>query len=220
MAGEVEAGRFVFVDERGTNTSLSPLYAWSRRGERAFGFAPRNRGANVTLLASMTSSGTGPCVAVEGPTTGAVFEAYMERALVPVLRPGQVVVMDNLSRPTRAAGCASWSRRGAARSCTCRRTRRTSKPHRASLRQAQGLTAQSGSQDFRRTDRSDGACFGRDHRAGRLGLLTPLRLPGLGPTTMTNALGPGDEAMQRDRGPPRPRLSKRLDDSERRIKNA
>ena len=58
---------------------------------------PRNRGPNTTLLASMTSEGMGPCLAVEGATTRIVFEAYVERVLVPSLRRGQVVVMDNLS---------------------------------------------------------------------------------------------------------------------------
>jgi transposase len=87
----------VFVDECGTNTSLHRLYAWSRRGERAPAKAPRNWGANVTLLASMTLGGMGPCLAVEGPTTKAVFETYLERVLAPSLRPGQFVVMDNPS---------------------------------------------------------------------------------------------------------------------------
>ena len=58
---------------------------------------PRNRGKNTTLLASMTAEGMGPCVAVEGTTTSAVFEAYVEQVLVPTLRPGQAVVLDNLS---------------------------------------------------------------------------------------------------------------------------
>jgi transposase len=89
--------RLVFVDEMGTNTSLTPQYAWSRRGERAHARVPRNWGANVTLLASMSVKGMGPCLAVEGPTTKAVFEAYLERVLAPSLRPGQVMVMDNLS---------------------------------------------------------------------------------------------------------------------------
>ena len=97
VAGEIDAQRLVFVDECGTNTSLNPLYAWSRRGERAYGEAPRNWGSNVTLLASMTREGMGACIAVEGATTKAVFEAYVEEALAPSLRPGQVVVMDNLS---------------------------------------------------------------------------------------------------------------------------
>ena len=49
------------------------------------------------MLASMSVRGMGPCLAVEGPTTKAVFETYLERVLAPSLRPGQVVVMDNLS---------------------------------------------------------------------------------------------------------------------------
>jgi len=97
VAGQIDADRLVFVDEMGTNTSLAPLYAWSRKGQRAFGRAPRNWGSNVTLLASMNTEGMGPCVAVEGATTGAVFEAYVEQVLAPSLVPGRVVVMDNLS---------------------------------------------------------------------------------------------------------------------------
>jgi transposase len=87
----------VFVDEMGTNVSLSPIYAWSRRGERAHAKAPRNWGKNVTLLASITARGLGPCLAVEGPTTREVFETYLEWVLAPALRPGQTVVVDNLS---------------------------------------------------------------------------------------------------------------------------
>jgi hypothetical protein len=92
-----QAERFVFVDECSTNVSLRPLYAWSPRGERAHCSAPRNWGKNVTLLSSMTLSGMGPSLAVEGATTRAVFEAYVEEALAPSLHPGQVVVMDNLT---------------------------------------------------------------------------------------------------------------------------
>ena len=98
VARKIAAERLVFVDEMGTNTSLHPLYAWSHRGERARCSVPRNRGPNTTtLLASMTAEGIGPCLAVEGATSKIVFEAYIEKALVPSLRRGQVVVMDNLS---------------------------------------------------------------------------------------------------------------------------
>ena len=97
VAGKIHAERLVFVDECSTNTSLAPLYAWSRRGERALCSVPRNWGANVTLLASMSMGGMGPCLAVEGPTTREVFETYLEELLVPSLKAGQVVVMDNLS---------------------------------------------------------------------------------------------------------------------------
>jgi transposase len=113
VAGSVDAGRFVFVDEMGANTSLFPLYGWARRGWRARFEAPRNWGKNVTLLASMTAEGMGPCLAVEGSTTRGVFEAYLEGALAPSLRPGQTVVVDNLSAHkggrvkeiVEAAGC-------------------------------------------------------------------------------------------------------------------
>jgi transposase len=97
VGAQLDPKLFVFVDEMGANTSLHSLYAWSRRGERAHCAVPRNRGKNTTLLSSMSVKGMGPSLAVEGATTAAVFEAYVEKVLVPTLRPGQIVVMDNLS---------------------------------------------------------------------------------------------------------------------------
>jgi DDE superfamily endonuclease len=97
IAEKLDARRLVFVDEMGTNTALSPLYAWAPRGRRAHCSVPRNRGKNTTLLASMSAEGMGPTLAVEGATNREVFEAYVERVLAPTLLPGQVVVMDNLS---------------------------------------------------------------------------------------------------------------------------
>ena len=95
---KLDPGGLVFVDECGSNVGLCPLRARAPRGERAFGSAPRNRGKNTTLLASMTREGTGSCVAVEGASTAKVFEAYyVEQALAPALRPGQVVVLENLN---------------------------------------------------------------------------------------------------------------------------
>jgi transposase len=101
--GRLHPGRLVFVDEMGTHTSLAPLYAYSPIGERAFFEIPRNRGKNTTLLTSLHQGGMGPSMAVEGATTSRVFETYVERLLAPTLRPGQVVVMDNLGahRPKR-----------------------------------------------------------------------------------------------------------------------
>ena len=59
-------------------------------------WVPRKRGKNTTLLSSMSSTGMGPSMAVEGATTARVFETYVEKVLVPSLEEGQVVVMDNL----------------------------------------------------------------------------------------------------------------------------
>jgi len=86
----------VFVDEMGTNTSLSPVYAWAPKGRRAYCSVPRNRRKNTTLLSSMSLSGMEPSLAVDGPTDHEVFEVYVERMLAPTLRAGQAVVMDNL----------------------------------------------------------------------------------------------------------------------------
>lgn len=111
--GNIDPGRLVFVDEMGTHTSLGPLYAYAPVGQRAFFEVPRNRGTNTTLLTSLNQEGMGPSMAVEGATTARVFETYVEHFLSPVLKPGQLVVMDNLGahRPKRirefieARGC-------------------------------------------------------------------------------------------------------------------
>ena len=97
ISEKLAADRFVFVDEMGSNTSLSPLYGWSRCGERLRAEAPRNWGKNVTLICSMSIRGMVAPMAVEGATTRGVFETYVAEALAPSLWPGQVVVMDNLS---------------------------------------------------------------------------------------------------------------------------
>ena len=97
VAERVEPSGLVFVDEMGTNTSLSAVYAWAPKGQRARWSVPRNRGANTTVLLSMGVEGMGPSLTVEGATTSLVFEAYVEQVLAPSLRRGQVVVMDNLS---------------------------------------------------------------------------------------------------------------------------
>ena len=76
------------MDEMGTNTALSPQYAYSPKGSRAHAKVPRNRGKNTTLLASMSLEGIGPCLAVEGDTTAIVLEAYVEQVLAPSLRSG------------------------------------------------------------------------------------------------------------------------------------
>ena len=94
----LDSEQLVFVDECGSNIGLTPLRARAPKGERAFGKAPRNRGKNTTLLASMGAGGMGPSsLAVEGGTTKAVFEAYIELVLAPSLWSGQTIVMDNLS---------------------------------------------------------------------------------------------------------------------------
>jgi hypothetical protein len=87
LGAQIDLERLVFVDEMGTNTPLSALRAWSRRGQRAYCSVPPNRGPNTpTLLSSMSLEGMGPSLGVEGSTNHEeVFEIYVERVLAPTL---------------------------------------------------------------------------------------------------------------------------------------
>lgn len=77
VAERVESELLAFVDEVGSNTSPSPVRAWSPREERARCSVPCNRGPNTILLASMSAEDMGASMAVEGATTTAVFETYV-----------------------------------------------------------------------------------------------------------------------------------------------
>jgi len=97
VAWALDARRLVFIDEMGSNIALAPLYAYAPKGERAYCSVAYNRGKNTTLIASMTlDEGMGESMVIEGSTTGAVFESYVENFLAPKLREGQIVIMDNL----------------------------------------------------------------------------------------------------------------------------
>jgi hypothetical protein len=171
----------------GSNTSLAPLYACSRRGERALAKTPRNWGSNLTLLASMSAEGMGSSLVVEGATTRGVFEAYLERVLAPSLWPGQVVVMDNLSSHKGGRVREIVERVGAASFSTCRPTHLT-QSHRGGLRQAQSSPARDGGSEPRGSHRSDGRGTRWHEPQRRSRLLRALRLPYASPILMTYSL--------------------------------
>ncbi len=89
--------RLIFVDESSTNIALAPRYARAPKGERAHGKVPRNWGKNVTLISSITLSGMGPSMSIEGSSDTESFGLYMRNVLAPRLEAGQIVLMDNLS---------------------------------------------------------------------------------------------------------------------------
>lgn len=76
---------------------MTPLYAYAPRGERAIGTVPRNYGANLTLIASLSLSGMGEAMLLDGSADATAFEISIEQILAPSLRPGQIVILDNLS---------------------------------------------------------------------------------------------------------------------------
>jgi DDE superfamily endonuclease len=119
VAQSLDGRCVVFVDEMGTNISLSPQYGWTKKGQKAHCSVPRLfQGKNTTLLCSMSMEGMGPSLVVEGATTAAVFETYVERVLAPTLRKGQVVVMDNLTAHKGERVLGSSSKGGAVSCCT------------------------------------------------------------------------------------------------------
>jgi transposase len=95
-----DAHKLVVIDECGSNISLTPLYARSPTGQRAYGSVPRNRGKNTTLIAALHFDGMGESMIIEGAANAAAFERSVEEILAPSLTPGQIVMMDNLAAPT------------------------------------------------------------------------------------------------------------------------
>lgn len=94
---QIDVRRLVFVDESGTHTSLARLFAWARRGQRAPVHVPRNHGKNTTLVAALSWDGVQAPWTVEGAMDTDAFVVYVREVLAPTLRPGQIVVLDNLS---------------------------------------------------------------------------------------------------------------------------
>jgi DDE superfamily endonuclease len=80
-----------------------PVTALAPKGQRAFGHAPCNRGPNTTLMAAMTHEGLLVSMTVLGAANTEAFLTYLDQLLCPALRPGQVVVLDNLSVPKAEA---------------------------------------------------------------------------------------------------------------------
>ena len=75
---------------------MAPLRGWGRKGKRLRGYAPYGHWRTLTFLGALRCDRlTAPCV-FEGPINGECFRAYVEQQLVPILKPGDIVIMDNL----------------------------------------------------------------------------------------------------------------------------
>jgi transposase len=86
----------VFLDETGSHLGYTPTRAWAPRGQRAHAAAPRNPGENKTVIAALTLDGVDALMRFDGGMTSDRFIGYVRHVLAPILRPGQVVVADNL----------------------------------------------------------------------------------------------------------------------------
>jgi transposase len=94
---KLDPERLVFIDETGTSTNMARLRGRARRGERLVGKIPHGHWKTTTFVAGLRSDAlTAPCV-IDGPMNGNTFLAYVEQILAPSLKPGDIVVLDNLS---------------------------------------------------------------------------------------------------------------------------
>ncbi len=88
--------RLVFIDETWIKTNMAPIRGWSPKGQRLKGYAPHGHWRTMTFIAALRCDAlTAPCV-LDGPINGVAFQAYVEQILMPSLKPGDIVIMDNL----------------------------------------------------------------------------------------------------------------------------
>jgi transposase len=95
--GKIDPTRLIFIDETWAKTNMTPLRGWSPKGQRLLAKAPHGHWKTMTFVAGLRCDGiAAPCL-LKGPINSRSFLAWVEQALVPTLRPGDIVVMDNLS---------------------------------------------------------------------------------------------------------------------------
>jgi len=112
----VNPERFVFLDETGLHTAMTRLYGRAPRGQRLVESVPEARWETTTLLSAIRRDGVVASLEFPGATDEMAFRTYLEQVLIPALRPGDIVVLDNLAahrvgavaRTLRQAGAGVW----------------------------------------------------------------------------------------------------------------
>jgi transposase len=94
--GSIDPRRLVFIDETWAKTNMAPLRGWAARGQRLIGRAPFGHWSTMTFIGALRHDGIVAPWVIEGPINGESFRTYVEHVLVPELRVGDIVVMDNL----------------------------------------------------------------------------------------------------------------------------
>jgi len=94
--GRVDSSRLVFIDETWAKTNMTRRYGWAPKGERLVDKVPHGHWKTATFLAALRNDRIdAPCL-YDGPINGERFRAYVEQFLAPTLKPGDVVILDNL----------------------------------------------------------------------------------------------------------------------------
>jgi hypothetical protein len=120
----IDIDRLVFIDETSASTKMARLYGRSPRGTRCVASLPHGHWKTTTFVGALRVTDLTAPMVLDGPMDGLAFEAYVKEVLAPTLRPGDIVVMDNLPAHKRAE--ALLSRRRAQGSSICHPTHPTS----------------------------------------------------------------------------------------------
>jgi transposase len=110
---DLDPARLVFIDETGASTKMARLRGRCLRGERLRSGIPHGHWKTTTFVAGLRLGGFTAPMVLDGPMTGAWFLAYTEQILVPTLRPGDVVILDNLPAHKGQKVRAAIEQRGA-----------------------------------------------------------------------------------------------------------
>ena len=101
--GRIDPRRLIFIDETWAKTNMTRLHGRCRCGDRLVAKVPHGRWRTLTFLAALRWERIEARCVIDGPINGRSFLAYVEQMLLPTLRPGDVVIMDNLGRHKRQA---------------------------------------------------------------------------------------------------------------------
>jgi transposase len=111
--GEIDPDRFVFLDESNAKTTMTRRYGRAPRGERVIDHVPAGEYHATTILGALRHDGTIAAMVYEGGTNVEVMQSFAEGDLQTILRPGDIVVMDNLSAHKNAGVIAAIESAGA-----------------------------------------------------------------------------------------------------------
>jgi transposase len=109
----IDPRRFVFIDETWAKTNMALTHGRCRRGQRLIARVPFGHWKTSTFLAALRWDGMSAPAVFDGPINGMTFTAYVEQVLVPSLRPGDIVVLDNLGSHKGKAARNAIERAGA-----------------------------------------------------------------------------------------------------------
>ncbi|MCA1626904.1 MAG: IS630 family transposase [Acidobacteria bacterium] len=109
----LDARRFKFIDEAGSNLALTRLFGRAPKGERVRESVPRNYGQQTSIISAVGLSGPTATFTVEGAVDTAIFNVYVEQVLGPTIEAGDILILDNLSAHRASSIETAAAERGA-----------------------------------------------------------------------------------------------------------